>query len=100
DLASHYVLPKSLLDSGEDISANPVGTGPYKFVKWTLGDSVEFEAFEDYWEGAPAIKKLTYRIIPEGSSRTIALEAGEIDFIVEVETNDLTRLEETEGITV
>ena len=100
DLASHYVLPKSLLDSGNDFNANPVGTGPYKFVKWTLGDSVEFEAFEDYWEGAPAIKKLTYRIIPEGSSRTIALEAGEIDFIVEVETNDLTRLEETEGITV
>ena len=100
DLASHYVLPKSLLDSGNDFNANPVGTGPYKFVKWTLGDSVEFEAFEDYWEGAPAIKKLTYRIIPEGSSRTIALEAGEVDFIVEVETNDLTRLEETNGVTV
>ena len=100
DLASHYVLPKSLLDSGEDISANPIGTGPYKLVKWTLGDSVEFEAFEDYWEGAPSIKKLTYRIIPEGSSRTIALEAGEVDFIVEVETNDLARLEETEGISV
>ena len=100
DLASHYVLPKSLLDSGNDFNANPVGTGPYKFVKWTLGDSVEFEAFEDYWEGAPAIKKLTYRIIPEGSSRTIALEAGEVDFIVEVETNDLARLEETEGISV
>ena len=100
DLASHYVLPKSLLDSGNDFNANPVGTGPYKFVKWTLGDSVEFEAFEDYWEGAPAIKKLTYRIIPEGSSRTIALEAGEVDLIVEVETNDLTRLEETNGVTV
>ncbi|MEA4920775.1 MAG: ABC transporter substrate-binding protein [Clostridiaceae bacterium] len=100
DLASHYVLPKSLLDSGKDINANPIGTGPYKFVKWTLGDSIEFEAFEDYWEGAPAIKKLTYRIIPEGSSRTIALEAGEIDFIVEVETNDLPRLESDGNITV
>ena len=101
DLASHYILPKSLIEQGnEAIAANPIGTGPYKFVKWTLGDSVEFEAFEDYWEGAPAIKHLKYRIIPEGSSRTIALEAGEIDFIVEVDNNDLARLEETDGITV
>ena len=101
DLASHYVLPKELIEKGDDaIAATPIGTGPYKFVKWTLGDSVEFEAFEDYWEGAPAIKKITYRIIPEGSSRTIALEAGEIDFIVEVDNNDLSRLEETDGIEV
>lgn len=100
DLASHYVLPKSLIESGEDIGQNPIGTGPYKFVKWTLGDSVTFEAFDDYWEGAPAIKNLTYRIIPEGSSRTIALEAGEIDFIVEVETNDLERLESMDSISV
>ena len=100
DMASHYALPKSLLESGEDISANPIGTGPYKFVKWTLGDKIEFEAFEDYWQGAPAIKKLTYRIIPEGSSRTIALEAGEVDFIVEVDNNDLGRLESNDGITV
>ena len=101
DLSSHYVLPKELVEQGNDaVAANPIGTGPYKYVKWTLGDSVEFEAFEDYWEGAPAIKHLKYRIIPEGSSRTIALEAGEIDFIVEVDNNDLARLEETDGIEV
>jgi len=100
DMSSHYALPKELLDSGHDFNADPVGTGPYKFVKWTLGDKVEFEAFEDYYEGAPAIKHLTYRIIPEGSSRTIALEAGEIDFIVEVDNNDLPRLDSDDGITV
>jgi peptide/nickel transport system substrate-binding protein len=100
-MSSHYVLPKELIEKGEDeIAKNPIGTGPYKFVKWNLGDSVEFVRFDEYWEGQPAIEKLTYRIIPEGSSRTIALEAGEIDFIVEVENNDLQRLEETEGLAV
>jgi len=100
DMASHYAMPKKLLDEGNDFNTNPVGTGPYKFVKWTLGDKIEFEAFEDYFEGAPAIKKLTYRIIPEGSSRTIALEAGEIDVIIEVDNNDMPRLEADDGITV
>ena len=101
DMSSHYALPKELIEKGEDaIAETPIGTGPYKFVKWNLGDSVEFVRFDEYWEGQPAIEKLTYRIIPEGSSRTIALEAGEIDFIVEVENNDLQRLEETEGLAV
>jgi peptide/nickel transport system substrate-binding protein len=43
---------------------------------------------------------MTWRIIPEGSSRTISLEAGEIDVIIEVETNDLARMEENEEIAV
>lgn len=100
DLCSMKIVPKSLIDSGNDFNANPVGAGPYKLVKWTLGDNITFEAFEDYFEGAPAIKNMTWRIIPEGSSRTIALEAGEVDYIVEVETNDLARLKESAGISV
>ena len=100
DMASHRVLPKSLLDSGNDFNTNPIGTGPYKFVSQTLGDNIVLEAYDEYWEGAPSIKHMTWRIIPEGSSRTIALEAGEVDMIIEVETNDLTRLEEDDGITV
>ncbi|MEA4920778.1 MAG: ABC transporter substrate-binding protein [Clostridiaceae bacterium] len=100
DLTRMKIVPKSLIDSGNDFNANPVGAGPYKFVKWTLGDSIEFEAFEDYFDGAPAIKHMTWRIIPEGSSRTIALEAGEVDFVVEVETNDLTRLKADTDIAV
>ena len=100
DLTAYKIVPKSLIDSGNDFNANPCGSGPYKFVKWNLGDNLEFEAFEDYFEGAPAIPKMTWRIIPEGASRTIALEAGEIDFIVEVETNDLARLKENKDITL
>ncbi|MBR5284754.1 MAG: hypothetical protein IKU27_06890 [Clostridia bacterium] len=99
DMSSHYVLPSELIAEGEEaIAANPVGTGGYIFKDWTLGDSLTFEAFDGYWDGAPAIKTLKYRIIPEGSSRTIALEAGEIDYIVEVDNNDMGRLEETAGI--
>ncbi len=94
------VLPKSLLDSGHDFNTEPIGTGPYKFVKWNRGDSVEFEAFEDYFLGEPAIKHMTWKIIPEGSSRTIALEAGEVDFIIEVEAMDGDRLKENSNVEV
>ena len=44
DLAYHYnlILPKSLIDEGNDFSANPIGTGPYKFVEWNKGNDILF----------------------------------------------------------
>ena len=94
------IVPKKLIDEGHDFNTAPIGTGPYKLVEWKRGDSLTFEAFDDYFLGAPKIKNMTWKIIPEGSSRTIALEAGEIDMIIEVEAMDGDRLKENSDITV
>ncbi len=94
------IVPKALIDSDHDFNTDPIGTGPYKFVKWNRGDSLEFEAFSDFFRGEPPIKHMTWKIIPEGSSRTIALEAGEIDFIIEVEAMDAERLQSNDDIEV
>ena len=102
DLCHHgnYILPADLIESGHVFNYEPIGTGPYKLVAWNRGESLEFEAFEDYFDGAPPIKHITWRIIPEGSSRTMALEAGEVDLIIEVETADASRIEGTDGLTL
>lgn len=96
----NVIVPKALIDSGHDFATDPVGSGPYKLVKWTRGDSVEFEAFADYFGGEAPIKHMTWKIIPEGSSRTISLEAGEIDFIIEVEAMDYERLKSNEDVAI
>ena len=96
----NFILPADLIESGHDFNKEPIGTGPYKLVAWNRGESLEFEAFEDYFGGAAPIKQIIWKIIPEGSSRTMALEAGEVDMIIEVETADLTRLSETEGVSL
>ncbi len=90
DLCGHgnAIVPKALLDAGNDFNSNPVGTGPYKFVEWKISESVSFTRFDDYFLGAAPIKNVTYKIIPEGSARTIALQAHEIDYAVSVDTND------------
>ena len=104
DLAHHgnAIVPKKLLDENHDFATDPIGTGPYKHVEWKRGDSVEFEMFDDYWdeEHMPSIQHMIWKIIPEGSSRTIALEAGEVDYIVDVEAMDVERLEAADGITL
>ena len=97
---SNAIVPKKLIDEGNNFNENPIGSGPYKFVSWKRGDSIQFEAFEDFYEGAPSIKNMTWKIIPEGSSRTIALEAGEVDMIIEVEAMDAERIESNSDLTL
>lgn len=95
-LANHanFILPKALLESGHNFNETPVGTGPYKFVKWNHGDSIEYVANEDYYGGAPAIKNLIWRFIPEGTSRSLVLEAGEVDFVIDVDAANLAGIED------
>ncbi len=84
----NYILPKALIEAGNDFNTNPVGTGPYKFVEWKRSEYLKFEAFEDYFDKdrAAKIKNIVWKIIPEGSSRTIALETGEVDYIIELDS--------------
>ena len=94
-LANHanFILPKSLLESGHNFNEEPCGTGAFKFVKWNHGDSIEYVANEDYFAGAPAVKNLTWRFIPEGTSRSLALEAGEVDFVIDVDAANMSGIE-------
>ena len=102
DLTHHgnAIIPAALIESGHDFNKEPIGTGPYKLKEWKKGESVEFEAFPDYFKGEAAIKSVIWKVIPEGSSRTMALEAGEVDLIVEVETTDVSRMMDNPDITV
>jgi len=56
-------LPQEEVEAaGEDWSKNPVGTGPFKFVKWDAGSVVVIEAFDDYWNGRPYIDTYEYYV--------------------------------------
>jgi len=39
------------------LQKNPVGSGPFKLVRWVRDDRIELEANEQYWRGAPRIKR-------------------------------------------
>ena len=104
DLTNHgnFVLPRSLIEAGHDFTVLPIGTGPYMFEEWRTGDFLQFTAFDQYFDTAraPRIRDVTWRIIPEGTSRTIALEMGEIHYIVEVAAPDVPRMQEHPNIHV
>lgn len=79
--------PKAIQENVEGFWQNPVGSGPFKFVAWNRGSTVELETFEDWWGsdvpasqggGGPEVNKVTIRSIPDNTSRVAALTGGEL----------------------
>ena len=77
------ILPKHLYDQGDPLSnphnAAPIGTGPFRFVKWVRGDHIEYVRNDDYWDkGKPYLDGLIVKFIPDAAARTIAFESGAV----------------------
>jgi peptide/nickel transport system substrate-binding protein len=76
-LTGFFILPqKYVSENGNKYLQEPVGTGPYKFVRWVRDQQFELEANPNYWNGAPKIKRVIFRPIPEASSRVAELISG------------------------
>lgn len=85
----------------EGIEANPVGTGPFKFVEWVQGDRIVLEAFEDYWdEGLPKLARVIFRPIPEEATRIAAIQTGEIHIANRLPAEEAQRLLGAPGVTI
>ncbi|GHS99856.1 diguanylate phosphodiesterase [Synergistales bacterium] len=87
------ILNKKAFEAvGADYFRSPVGTGPFKFKSWTKGERIELEAFDDYYGKKPNFKNLNFLVIPDDSSRVIALETGKVDMTYAVPATDIERL--------
>lgn len=81
------VLPKHILEKGEPdfnkhpFNRHPIGTGPYKFVRWDTGSQIVVERNDDYWDKAhPRYpKRIIYQVIEEPYVAAQLLKKGEID---------------------
>lgn len=83
-LPNDPVLPAHLLEKSPDLNLDafnraPIGTGPFKFKEWIAGDHVGMVANPDYFRGAPKLKKLYFKFIPDDNAAFIQLANGDID---------------------
>jgi peptide/nickel transport system substrate-binding protein len=69
-----------------------VGTGPYRFASYTVGDRVEMVRNDTHWAGRPDWERVSYRFIPNDGARTAALLAGDVDLMDQVPATDSARL--------
>ncbi|MCR8723899.1 ABC transporter substrate-binding protein [Frigidibacter sp. ROC022] len=97
-----FVVPKAYYEKvgPDEFFLNPVGTGPYKMTRLERDTLIEFEAFDDYWGGKPPASKITFRVVPEMSSRVAGLLSGEFDIITDVEPELVSTVESHDELKV
>jgi peptide/nickel transport system substrate-binding protein len=71
--------------SGPDFGQHPIGTGPYRFVRYAVDDQVVLAPFPDYFNGPPKNAGIVIRVLPDDTMRGLELKKGSIDLVV----NDL-----------
>jgi peptide/nickel transport system substrate-binding protein len=90
------ILPKHILENEDwettDFHTNPVGTGPFKFVEYVLGDHVLIEANEDYFKGKPYLDQIYFDMTTEYAGCAAAVETGAGDVYGYPEPYDTIRL--------
>jgi len=80
------IYPKHLwerqdgFDAGPLVNA-PVGSGPFKFVRWEKGGLVELEANRSYFRGAPKVDRLVFRQITDVNVARAEFDAGRLNFL-------------------
>ena len=97
-----WVVPKKYAEQvgDEGFKKAPVGAGPYKFVSFTPGVELVFEAFDQYWRKTPSVKRLIFKVIPDETTRLAALQRGEIDIVYSIRGELAEELRRTPGLTL
>ena len=81
--------PKAMAEYKDQIGQNPVGTGPFKFVKWVKDDQIILERNEDYWGEKAKLAKIVLKSIPEPSARLMALQSGSVDIADDLDPDSI-----------
>lgn len=83
--------------AGSSLSTFPIGTGPYRFVRYVVDDRVELTAFEGYYDGLPNNAGVVLKIIPDDTMRGLELRKGSVDLTINDMPPDIVHQLERSG---
>jgi peptide/nickel transport system substrate-binding protein len=107
DTSSAFIFPKHLYAGTDPLTnpynAKPVGTGAFVFKEWNRGNYIRLVKNPDYWDnGKPRVDELIFRIIPDASARSVALQNGTVQYapLTPVSLIEARRLEQNPNLIV
>jgi peptide/nickel transport system substrate-binding protein len=97
------VVPAHLLARYSEINdvpfnAAPVGTGPFRFVRWDRGRDIELARNDNYFRGRPGLDRIVLTVLPDANTVATSLQTHGIDFIVNGNPLMYVRLRHVPGI--
>ncbi len=70
-----------------------IGTGPFKEVEYAKEDRYVVEGYDGYWGDKPKVSRITFRFMPDATTRLLALQSGEVNLIYEVPKESAQQVE-------
>jgi peptide/nickel transport system substrate-binding protein len=101
-LGRTFIVPPAHVASAGNsgFAQAPVGTGPFVFGEWVKDDHTTVTKNAAYWDsprGAPLVDRVTFRPIPDTSTRLNELVTGGVDLIQDPAPDQLDQIEEAGG---
>lgn len=90
----------SVIAPGSDPVARPDCTGPFRFVEYVPQSHITVARNDAYWGPKAKLQRVTFRFFQDDNTRALALRAGEVDAIFDVNRATIASLEATPGIKV
>jgi peptide/nickel transport system substrate-binding protein len=95
------ILPSGLIESGHNFGAEPVGTGPFKFVKWVRDNKIVMVRNDSYWmKGLPKLAEVDFNIVTEPAVLVQGLQSGAIEAVEFIDPDDRPTLQANPKVTV
>ncbi|WP_248311609.1 ABC transporter substrate-binding protein [Bosea sp. ASV33] len=93
-LFSSAILPQKAFEAAPDkFFEKPIGSGPFTVAAWNKGQALSLKKNAHYWQvGKPSLDGAEILVLPEGNSRVLKLQAGEIDAALEIPLNQMQSL--------
>lgn len=82
------------------LKTNSAGAGAYKVVSWKPNESVTLQANDDFYLGAPAMKRVIVRHIQESATQRLLLEKGDIDIARNLNPEDIAGARKADGVAI
>ncbi len=98
-LGASIVSPSALETYGSEFGKNPVGTGPFEFESWEK-DKIILQRNEIYWDRAPVISKIVYKILPEPSVGIENILDGSLDVLTPISPTYMERLRSSQDVII
>ena len=95
--SSYAIVPREYGEvTTEEWLANPIGTGPWRYLEHSVGDFIRFEALDEHWRKVPEFQFLEMAVVPEDSTRLAMISRGDVD-LIEAPLSSIPEIENSEA---
>jgi len=100
EIVPEHILAKSRDIARDPFDQHPIGSGPYRLVRWDHGTAIILAANPQYFGGEPKVREIDVEILPNSNSQLIGIEAHQLDVVTQAEPAQIASYRAISGVRV